>query len=96
MNYFFKKPMILSILKFLSILLLVLFLSSCGKHKTSNKINPGSVPVEIKMAAYNVEFSKNASATEIGNMLKSYDFDVVCFSEAPGGDWTKNVGLATG
>jgi len=96
MKQYFRKSLWIFILKSGSILLVIVFLSSCGKHKTSDKINPGSAPIEIKMAAYNVEFSKNASAAEIGNMLKSYDFDIVCFSEAPGGEWTKNVGLATG
>jgi len=52
--------------------------------------------IQLKAAAYNVEYSKNATATEIGEALKSFDFDVVCFSEAPGGDWTKQVGKALG
>ena len=47
---------------------------------------------QIKLAAYNVEFSKNASAKEIGEQLKNHDFDVICFSEAPGGNWTEEVG----
>lgn len=51
---------------------------------------------QLKVAAYNVEYSKNASATEIGEALKSFNFDVVCFSEAPGGDWTKEAGAAMG
>jgi exonuclease III len=52
--------------------------------------------IQLKIAAYNVEYSKNATATEIGEALKSFDFDVVCFSEAPGGDWTKQAGEALG
>jgi hypothetical protein len=64
---------------------------SCG-NKSSYKQNT----IQIKVAGYNVLFSKNASAIEIGEALKGYDFDVVCFSEAPGGDWTKEVGSVMG
>ncbi|MFT5883502.1 MAG: maltose 6'-phosphate phosphatase [Crocinitomicaceae bacterium] len=46
----------------------------------------------LRVAAYNVEFSKNATPQQMGEMLKSYDFDVVAFSEAPNGKWTKEVG----
>lgn len=49
-------------------------------------------PIILKVAAYNVEFSDKGTAEEIGRFLKPYHFDVVCFSEAPGGDWTKKVG----
>lgn len=68
------------------ILLFVVFFSlSCGKKST-----------HVKVAAYNVEFSKNATAAEIGEALKSHNFDVVCFSEAPGGNWTQQVGSVMG
>ncbi|WP_158856413.1 endonuclease/exonuclease/phosphatase family protein [Lunatibacter salilacus] len=50
--------------------------------------------VFLKVAAYNVEYSKNASAEEIGEAFRPFDFDVVAFSEAPGGDWTKRVAAA--
>lgn len=74
-------------------LVLLLFVS-CGtkSKKTVNKENA----TQIKIAAYNVEYSKNASASEIGEALKAFNFDVVCFSEAPGGDWTKEVGSVMG
>ena len=55
-----------------------------------------SSKTEIKAAAYNVEVSRNATAEEIGKALKPYGFDVVAFSEAPGGDWTKRVGQVLG
>ncbi len=51
---------------------------------------------EICVGAYNVEVSRNATAEEIGESLKGYDFDVVAFSEAPGGDWTERVGKVLG
>lgn len=43
------------------------------------------------MAAYNVRVSRNASAEEIGEALRPYDLDIVCFSEAPGGNWTREA-----
>ncbi|WP_027077756.1 endonuclease/exonuclease/phosphatase family protein [Maribacter antarcticus] len=77
-------------------LVLTAFLTfSCG-NKSSQKQNKKENAIQIKVAAYNVEFSKNASAIEIGKALKGYDFDVVCFSEAPGGGWTKEVGSVMG
>ncbi len=69
----------------------------------SFRINPSengnwnlAEPIQLKVAAYNVEYSDKGTAEEIGGLLKSYDFDVVCFSEAPGGDWTKKVGAVMG
>lgn len=78
---------------FFSIVLLLLF--SCGNKSTNKNTQPENA-TQIKLAAYNVEYSKNATASEIGEALKAYNFDVVCFSEAPGGDWTKEVGSAMG
>lgn len=64
----------------------LILLSSCG-NKEENK----EQSLQFKVAAYNVEYSKNASAQEIGEALKPYNFDIVCFSEAPAGGWTKEV-----
>ncbi len=75
--------------------LMALLLFSCGK-KTGSKSVPSDKANQVKLAAYNVEYSKNASASEIGEALKGYNFDVICFSEAPGGDWTKEVGSILG
>ncbi len=85
----------------LSFTVIILLVFSCGPTKTAST---GKTKVRIKkkaknqfrVASYNVEFSKNATAEEIGQALKPYDLDVVCFSEAPDGDWTKNVGIAMG
>jgi len=41
---------------------------------------------QLRVAAYNVEVSRSATAQEIGLMLKPYDLDVVSFSEAPEGN----------
>jgi maltose 6'-phosphate phosphatase len=51
---------------------------------------------QFKVAAYNVEVSHSATAGQIGEALKAYNFDVVSFSEAPGGNWTKQVGKMLG
>jgi len=75
----------------ISFVLIVLF--SCQNNRNRNPLKQENL-TQIKVAAYNVEYSKNANAIEIGKALKSYDFDVVCFSEAPGGDWTKKAGAA--
>lgn len=55
-----------------------------------------SEPVELNIAAYNVEVSRNATAREIGEALKEYDLDIVGFSEAPGGNWTNEVAEVLG
>jgi len=74
----------------------ILLLVSCSNKRGENQENAQERSVQIKVAAYNVEYSKNGTATEIGEALKPYQFDIVCFSEAPGGDWTKEVGSAMG
>lgn len=77
-------------------LVLMTFLAcSCG-NKLSQKQHQKDDAIQLKVAAYNVEFSKNASALVIGEALKGYNFDVVCFSEAPGGNWTKEIGAVMG
>ena len=52
--------------------------------------------VSVRVASYNVEFGKNASPEEIGEMFKPYQLDVIGFSEVPGGDWTERVGRILG
>ena len=52
--------------------------------------------VQLRVAAYNVEVSRSATAQEIGLMLKAYDLGVVSFSEAPEGNWTQEVDAAMG
>lgn len=52
--------------------------------------------VHVRVASYNVEFGKNASPEEIGEMFKPYRLDIIGFCEAPGGDWTSRVGKILG
>ncbi|MFT7034703.1 MAG: maltose 6'-phosphate phosphatase [Cyclobacteriaceae bacterium] len=74
----------------------VLLLFSCTSKSSSKQEDNLLTPVQIRVAAYNVEVSRNATAKEIGLALKAYDLDIACFSEAPGGEWTKEVGAAMG
>lgn len=55
-----------------------------------------SKTISVRMAAYNVEFSKSCTAEEVGDMFKPYDLDIIGFNEAPDGDWTKRVGVVLG
>lgn len=82
-------------MKTLVLSLFILLFISCKNNQSGKNKKPVEY-TQVKIAAYNVEYSKNATATEIGEALKSYDFDVVCFSEAPGGNWTAQVGKALG
>lgn len=74
-------------------LLFIIILLSCDTKRTRTG---ESNPVQFKIAAYNVQVGRNASAQEIGKVLKPYELDIVCFSEAPGGDWTREVGKVLG
>jgi maltose 6'-phosphate phosphatase len=73
-----------------------LFLWFCVASQFYEKPVTQEDNIQLKVAAYNVEYSAKGSATEIGEMLSPYNFDIVCFSEAPGGDWTKEVAKAMG
>ena len=68
--------------------------------KSSEPVDRGvaelAEPISVRVAAYNVEFGKNASPEEIGKMFKPYNFDIIGFNEVPDGDWTTRVGKALG
>ena len=53
-------------------------------------------PVTVRVAAYNVEFSRSATPEQIGEMFKPYKLDIIGFNEAPDGDWTERVGKVLG
>jgi maltose 6'-phosphate phosphatase len=78
------------------LLISVLALTGCGQQTPGNKKGDQPAEVLVKVAAYNVEYSTRASAQEIGEALKPYNFDAVAFSEAPGGDWTREVASILG
>ena len=69
------------------LLIICLFLLVCA----CNNEEPRNETTELKIAAYDVEVSTNATASEIGEALKKYNLDIVAFSEAPGGGWTNEV-----
>ena len=76
------------------VLFMVHFFSACGSS-AQNRGNANETTT-IKVAAYNVEFGDKGTAEDIGKMLKAYDFDAVCLSEVPGGDWTQRLADAMG
>ena len=49
-------------------------------------------PIPVRVASYNVEFSKSATPEQVGEMFKPYKLDIIGFDEAPDGDWTARVG----
>lgn len=49
-------------------------------------------PIQFRVAAYNVQVGRCATPEEIGRALAPFDLDIVCFSEAPAGDWTQRAG----
>jgi len=53
-------------------------------------------PITVRVASYNVEFSKSATPEQIGDMFKPYKLDIIGFDEAPDGDWTARVGKVLG
>jgi maltose 6'-phosphate phosphatase len=53
-------------------------------------------PIHVRVAAYNMEFGKNATPEETGRMLKPYNLDIIGFNEVPDGDWTARVGKVLG
>lgn len=68
-------------------LCIILVLSGIGAMAQA-----GEDVVPVNVATYNVEFGKNASPEQIGEMFKPYELDLIGFCEAPEGDWTSRVG----
>ena len=50
----------------------------------------------IRVAAYNVEFSKSTTPEKVGEMFKPFNLDLIGFNEVPDGDWTERVGKVLG
>jgi exonuclease III len=78
-------------MKLLAFFVGLLMLVSCGPSPSGKKADQRQVSTRLRVAAYNVRVSRNATAKEIGEALRPYDLDIVCFSEAPGGDWTREA-----
>ncbi len=71
-------------------------LCSCGQYPSGKKGKSQDESIQFKVAAYNVEVSRSSTPEEIGEAFKPFDLDIVCFSEAPAGDWTKRAGAVLG
>jgi maltose 6'-phosphate phosphatase len=84
------------IMKTTVFIICMVLLTSCGRSPSGEKGMGQDVTVQFKVAAYNVEVSRSATPEEIGEAFKPYNFDVVCFSEAPAGNWTKQVAAVLG
>lgn len=50
----------------------------------------------VRVASYNVEFSRSATPEQVGEMFKPYNLDMIGFNEVPDGDWTARVGAVLG
>lgn len=72
--------------------LIAISLFACGRNGDVVDKPVPQDPIQFNVAAFNVRVGENATPEEIGVALKPYDLDVICFSEAPGGDWTKRAG----
>lgn len=57
---------------------------------------PDAARVDVRVASYNVLFGNWGTPKRIGEMFKPYNFDIICFSEVPDGDWTAKVGKEVG
>ena len=55
-----------------------------------------SKDVDVRVAAYNVEFGRNTTPEQVGDMFEPYDLDMIGFNEVPDGDWTARVGKVLG
>ena len=51
---------------------------------------------KIRIASFNVEFSKSTTPEEVGEMFRPFQFDLIGFCEVPDGDWTARVGQVLG
>ena len=78
-------------IKFLSLVVTCI----CGASLCLAASEPDK-PITIRVASYNVEFSKSATPEQIGEMFKPYKLDIIGFDEAPDGDWTARVGKVLG
>lgn len=80
----------------MSVLSIIVSLFLPGQSKSETNKKTQEAPIQFKAAAYNVRVGRNATPEEIGTALKPYDLDVICFSEAPAGGWTKRAGAVLG
>lgn len=78
------------------LLIIAMAFATCTGNQSRKENGKPGERIHLKVAAYNVEFSSVGTSREIGEALKSFDFDAVAFSEAPGGNWTKETATVMG
>lgn len=90
----------LEISKLITYFTMLLLLFTACKEKTGKSdektVQIKSQKAEFRIGAYNVEFGNKGTAEQIGKMLRTFDLQVVCMSEVPGGNWAKEVGKEMG
>jgi endonuclease/exonuclease/phosphatase family metal-dependent hydrolase len=52
--------------------------------------------INMRVAAFNVEFGRSTTPEKVGKMFKPYELDIIGFNEVPDGDWTARVGKVLG
>ena len=52
--------------------------------------------INVRVAAFNVEFGRSTTSEQVGKMFKPYKPDIIGFNEVPDGDWTARVGKVLG
>ena len=52
--------------------------------------------INVRVAAFNVEFGRSTTPEQVGKMFKPYKPDIIGFNEVPDGDWTARVGKVLG
>ena len=67
------------------LILSILIFAWCGMG-ISLDASESDKEIHVRVAAYNVEFGKNASPEEIGRMFKPYNLDIIGFNEVPDGE----------
>ena len=58
------------------LILSILTFAWCGMG-TSLNASESDKAIHVRVAAYNVEFGKNATPEEIGRMFKPYNLDII-------------------
>ncbi len=86
----------MKVMKLITFPICILLFFGCGQSPSGKTENSQEDSILIRVAAYNVQYSKRGTSKEIGEALSEYDLDIVCFSEAPGGDWTKETAKVLG
>lgn len=83
-------------MKFLKLIWIALLPVLIGYDGGSREKSEFNEFVQIRIAAFNVEVSRNATALQIGEALQQHELDIIGFSEAPGGNWTNDVAEVVG